>query len=793
MNPLIQEAAPAARLAREICSAWLDGTPPDARAALEQHPALADDPSVVLDLVYAEFCMRREAGETIDTEAFCDAFPEVRAELSLLLCTDRAIAQRRSITRDDPAGGLTVWPAPGDEVGQCRLIRELGRGAFSRVYLAVEQSAGDRPVALKLCRAADVEARTLGRLHHDHVVPILWAGHVEAWALDAVCMPFLGSATLADIFDRLYPSPGSPPPREASAILAAVESTAQPGDPAPDLLLAGPDLRGRSFVDGVARLALPVAEALAFLHARGLYHCDIKPSNLLITPRGRPMLLDFNLSRAEGVTPSIVGGTFPYMAPEQLRVHAAGRGVMPQSAQADLFSLGVILYELLTGRPPFGRAPAEVKTKELPAWLLGRMPGGFVPIDRLNPRVPPGLAELIRGCLELDPARRPTSQQVVASLRPRAPRRGWVALAAACGLSAAAFGAVTGSREGKAVGPSPEPPPAVDVTRADRAAAAAALAKANRHIAAGQRGQAEADLKEASARLRRLLNQPGPEAAGAWKDHLNQAYALMLLNKPDEAHSPLNAAEASLRGELLRSATSALLPAAAGPLFTLPWLASWADTQDRPAQILACRAYCRALEGAHDHAILHGQKALDLGYQDARVMNNIGYSAMMANNPALARHHLGQAVCLAADLCPARVNAFQVTYKELLQSPSAAVPDYLLDELDDAIGLLQSQRMPGPAELYRLAGQVYARAALDLRRNAGAVAEMRRREQRAKEYVERACVLGLDPEQVARDDFLRQALGDEGLRPERLRALRTQDPTPVLSWYLADPLGGPVR
>src|SRR5262245_8560850 len=172
MNPSTPEPGNVAGLAREIRSAWIDGAPPDAKAALARHPALAEDLSVVLELAYEEFCLRREAGEALDPEEFSARFPQVRTELRLMLSTDQVLA-RRSITRDEPTQQLTVWPSPGDDVGHCRLIRELGRGAFSRVYLAQERSAGDRPVALKLCRAADVEARTLGRLHHPHIMPIL--------------------------------------------------------------------------------------------------------------------------------------------------------------------------------------------------------------------------------------------------------------------------------------------------------------------------------------------------------------------------------------------------------------------------------------------------------------------------------------------------------------------------------------------------------------------------------------------------------------------------------------------
>ncbi|MFO0843185.1 MAG: serine/threonine-protein kinase [Gemmataceae bacterium] len=793
MNPPIDRPGGVAGLAREIRSAWMDGTPPDAQAALAQHPALAGDRSAVLELAYEEFCLRREAGEALDAEEFCARFPQVRTELRLMLSTDQALAERRSITRDEPTQQLTVWPSPGDDVGHCRLLRELGRGAFSRVYLARERSAGDRPVALKLCRAADVEARTLGRLHHPHIMPILWAGRDESWALDVVCMPFLGSVTLADLLARLYPSPHSPPPGPAAAIAAALEAAGHPGDPDPDLLLAGPDLRGRTFAEGVARLALPLAEALEFLHGRGLYHCDLKPSNLLLTPRGRPLLLDFNLSRADGVTPRLVGGTFQYMAPEQLRVHADRRGSVPQTAQADLFSLGVILYELLTGRAPFGRAPAEVAAKDLPAWLLARMPAGAVPLSRLNPYVPSPLTELIGRCLDLDPKRRPTTDEVVRALRPRRSRPAWTAVAAACGLvvAVAAMGAPWG---GQREAPNPEPP-VVDSVPAERSAALAALEHAGGLIAAGRREEARPALRDATARFRRLLDlhqqRAGPAAEG-WKDQVNQAYTLLLLGTPADAAAHLADAEEALRDRLLRAAAWSLTPAPA--LASLPALA---DDAERLGQVFACRAFCSALQGRHVEAILFGRRALGLGRLDARVLNNLGYCELVRGDLAQSRNHLAQALCLEPQLCQALFNACQVAHREGIRNPEVAVPGFLLDDLEAAMALRQGQRLPEPAELYRLAAQVYARAALDLRPAAGddpaALAEMRRREQRAREYLDRGCVLGLDAELVSRDDFLRQALGDDGLQPERLRALRQQDAVPVLTLYLADPLGGPVR
>ena len=100
-------------------------------------------------------------------------------------------------------------------------------------------------------------------------------------------------------------------------------------------------------------MASRLADGLAHAHERGILHRDLKPANILMTDEGQPMLLDFNLSEDSEVRPgaaAAVGGTLPYMAPEHLE---ALRGGASPDARSDLYSLGVILYELLTVRRPF--------------------------------------------------------------------------------------------------------------------------------------------------------------------------------------------------------------------------------------------------------------------------------------------------------------------------------------------------------------------------------------------------------------------------------------------------------
>src|SRR5262249_38151121 len=112
-----------------------------------------------IDLAYEEFFLRRQAGEKIDVQAFCNEFPGRRSSLRRILEADEALVRCPSALQP---GALTpepaAWPRPGETIGDFTLRRELGHGAFSRVYLATEASAGDRPVAIKLTRAAG-EAR----------------------------------------------------------------------------------------------------------------------------------------------------------------------------------------------------------------------------------------------------------------------------------------------------------------------------------------------------------------------------------------------------------------------------------------------------------------------------------------------------------------------------------------------------------------------------------------------------------------------------------------------------------
>ena len=285
--------------------------------------------SLVLDLAYDEYCLRCDAGEAPDLDAFCARFPTFGTSVYRLLAMHRHMAEDERCLAEAPA---VRWPAPGERLADLMVLRELGRGAFARVYLALEESTGARPVAVKFSPEGDAEARTMGRLAHPNIVPVLSARFEEAVGLTAVCMPFLGAATLIDLLDHAYPTPDAAPPREAAVIREAIRSAACSDDPPPSvvawsetmpqpgnrsLTVAARTIEDGLYADGVARIAWQLADALAFLHKEGVVHRDLKPSNVLLRPDGQALLLDFNLSADARAAGPRLGGTLPYMAPEQ--------------------------------------------------------------------------------------------------------------------------------------------------------------------------------------------------------------------------------------------------------------------------------------------------------------------------------------------------------------------------------------------------------------------------------------------------------------------------------------------
>jgi predicted Ser/Thr protein kinase len=342
------------------------------RAHLEHYvkalPELGAPDRLPADLLLAEYEARQQCGAPANLAEFARRFPRQADELRRLVGQEPKSAEAPRTPRPgsqdtirpadqgtDPGSwpsspGRPVSPSSGpvrsasstpvpdrlargpaslpERFGRYRIVRELGRGAMGAVYLAHDCQL-DRPVALKVPQftAADgpevrqrflSEARAAATIEHPNVCPVYDAGEIDG-------LPYLTMAYLQ-------------------------------GQPLTNLLSGRTPLPERQAVVLVHQLSL----ALHAAHQRGVIHRDLKPSNIIINQRGEPVLLDFGLARRLDEQARLTKsgqplGTPAYMSPEQVAgaVRAMGPG-------CDVYALGVILYQLLTGRLPFEGSIAEV-------------------------------------------------------------------------------------------------------------------------------------------------------------------------------------------------------------------------------------------------------------------------------------------------------------------------------------------------------------------------------------------------------------------------------------------------
>ena len=256
-------------------------------------------------------------------------------------------------------------PAPQQTLGRYEILEELGRGAMGIVYKAYDPVL-DRLLALKtvqvtatgkqrqeLVRRLRQEAQAAGRLDHPNLITVFDAG--EAGGLCYIAMQFIKGPTLAQLMkDR-------------------------PLLPLPQVLT----------------LFDQVCEGLQYAHERGIIHRDLKPSNLLITREGQAKIVDFGIAKlaeSSHTTTGLILGTPSYMSPEQAQGTRLDR-------RSDLFSLGAILYELLSGEKAFpGNNPTAILYK-----ILHTDP---IPLRTLTPSLDPALDRIVQKALAKDPFRR---------------------------------------------------------------------------------------------------------------------------------------------------------------------------------------------------------------------------------------------------------------------------------------------------------------------------------------------------------------------------------------------------
>jgi serine/threonine protein kinase len=343
-------------------------------------------------------------GETGPHSA-CDAGPESGGEkLPTFETPVRPLPARA------PAEALALLQ-PGGRLGDFELVRVLGAGSFGRVFLARQLSLG-RLVALKVTTGYSGEARTLAGLEHEHIVRVFAEGVDGPTGLRLLAMHYVRGATLERVMQTLRGFDLDA--RTGKAIRGAVRALAGPRSPTAGR--GGEALAHCDAVEAVCWLGARLADALDHAHRRGVLHRDVKPSNILLGLDGRPLLADFNLAAGprRGGEPAF-GGTLGYMAPEHLDAFNPNDPTPPRAvdARSDIYSLGVVLFELLTGRRPFGPAAAGFPPGEaLRALAAARRQGAPAP-RQLRPDIPAVLDRVVRRCLDPNPDRRyPTAEEL---------------------------------------------------------------------------------------------------------------------------------------------------------------------------------------------------------------------------------------------------------------------------------------------------------------------------------------------------------------------------------------------
>ena len=354
-------AEQAIRLA-ETCDrfewSWRIGEEPRIEDFLDQ-AIPGDRPQLLLDLIPMEIELRQERGEEISSREYRERYPDQFQLIETIL--------------DESEGSLNS-PSLGS-IGGYRLLEEIGRGAQGVVLRAADESGlAPREVAVKVLADGAIaspdhsrrfveEVARLSHLFHSNIVLFLGSGYDRGQLFYA--MRFIRGKSLAKDL------------KERGAAMAPYEAV---------------------------RLFAPIVGAVNYLHQQGIVHRDLKPGNILLDEHGAPYVADFGLAfllLGENQDPG-ASGTIPYIAPEQYDKRFGEMG--PKS---DVYSLGVILYEMLAGRPPFPRSREAI---------LGTLVTEPLPPSRFQPGIPHDLERICLKCLSKSAKDRYDSEQLLENL-----------------------------------------------------------------------------------------------------------------------------------------------------------------------------------------------------------------------------------------------------------------------------------------------------------------------------------------------------------------------------------------
>ena len=409
------------------------------------------DEGLPIDLIAEEYRIRRRWGDNPAPISYAERFPKQASRVDKALKdVDRELVLRQSFVdkqtteSSNESKNESLIPANrhtlqiGDQIDDFRILNELGQGAFARVFLA-QQVSMQRLVALKVSDQKSLESPVLSQLEHPNIVRVFDERSVGSMYL--MYMQYVSGGSLRDAIDRH--SQVARNERTGQHYLKAVSDILRSKGETVSQRTTTSAMTRLSWPFVVAKLGARIADALSHAHQLGVRHRDIKPENILLTADGQPMLADFNLSFGANVQGAEVekafGGSFAYMSPEHLQVLMGESGADSVDDISDLYSLGTVLFELLTDKRPFEPVATRdsywstadhLKARENSSSLSFSMP--FV-TNRPPPttngnhalnqdgaavfsieRSGQGLQQCIRECLAFKKSDRPTTTEQVA-------------------------------------------------------------------------------------------------------------------------------------------------------------------------------------------------------------------------------------------------------------------------------------------------------------------------------------------------------------------------------------------
>lgn len=713
-------------------------------------PACADLGPVTdelgVELAIKAFYIEREQGSEKSPAEFAQQFPAIEAMLladlefeeSLITLNEAGLLDDSAVSGElssleptlDQSDDSTVWPVVNDKVSDFTLVERIGVGKFSRVFAARSEST-DETIAIKVCRKqGDHEARTLSKVVHRAIGIVEGVEQVPETDLVAIRMPLKSRTTLADVLSSF--SVSGDVPEFANTVWEEVQSRNK-------LQVSTPAWAGKSYVAWVHGLMGTLAEALSAAHDQRTAHCDLKPSNVLVTAEGGPILIDFNLSvrwDVETSSPNI-GGTLPYMAPEQIRAFdAKQRGDI--GPRTDIYGLAATVYELLTGETPF-RSQPDASVSEI---LKQRMKSP-VAIRKMNPHVPRAFTAVIMDCLSFDPKRRPGSAAaLVARLHQVSnldekpgPRRRVTATGVAAAAIVAFASAMTFAVAFPPSSQSSIPDLAISTT--------------------GGPVNVEADIVE-------MMND-GYDAFEAG-DFETAANDFMDVLKLDSEH--LGAVIGNARAQLKL-----------GNFEASGLMVSYMPADDVP-ELHAIRGLCFAVTGNHLMATSYFRTAANGGLRNQQVLTNLGYSLCQNGQPAEAIETLEYVRQTNDDTAIATLLLARARSKLSSQNLTENFPHETLT------GLIEE--CPASPARSVTAAIMYSSIA-SKSRSQGDDSAVSYWSQKAAAELHRGCELGVSP---AFWDWIKHAMPDSASPPPGYNPNESVDPAEYRALYLLDPLVG---